>query len=258
MRHQVNAGQRIDLILPDEARSIVIPETIPLEVIYEDRDILVVDKPAGILVHPSGKEITGTLANGVAGHLLAHGEPSRAGVVTRLDRQTSGLVLFAKHPHAHHILSRAIAAGELQRSYLGVVVGLVEADEGTIDAPIRRVSPFHPHREVGPGGQRAVTHFRVVRRFTGPPAASFLEFRLETGRTHQIRVHLAHIGHPLIGDPHYGQADGRVLARQALHASALSFSHPLHKTRLRFQSPLPFDIQRLIDGLSAPSPAGDA
>lgn len=247
MKQRVAAGDVITLFLPPDYESIVIAEPMPLSVIYEDADVIVVDKPPGVLVHPSGKTLRGTLANGVAAHLRASGEPSRAGPVTRLDRNTSGLVVFAKHPYVHHLLSQTLESGSFERQYIAVVHGSVKLEEGTIDAPIRRVAGKVSAREVGEGGQPAITHFRVQRRL--PSRDTVLQLSLETGRTHQIRVHLAHIGHPIIGDPDYGITMGHI-KRQALHAFRLEFPHPRTQRPLSLTSPLPPDIQALIEHLS--------
>src|SRR5690606_26104061 len=164
LRHRVRAGETITLLLPAAPESGVLAEPGPLDIVFEDRHLLVVDKPAGVLVHPAGYEQTGTLANAVAHRLASQGYPGGAGAVTRLDRDTSGLVLFAKHPHAHHRMSRALAEGAVSRRYIAVAHGEMRRDEGTVDAPIRRESPTSSLRLVGPGGQRAVTHFRVLAR----------------------------------------------------------------------------------------------
>lgn len=254
MMGRVRAGQLIALSLPAEAESRVRPEPQPLAVVFEDRDLLAVEKPAGVLVHPSGIDRGGTLVNGVAHYLLSRGEPSAAGPIIRLDRDTSGLVLFAKHPHAHHRLSLALTAGEVERRYLALAEGDVQPDAGTVDAPIRRAPGELTRRVVAPDGQPARTHYRVLRRFHAEPLGlggrlSLLELTLETGRTHQIRVHLAFIGHPLVGDAMYGRPLPGRLERQALHAHFLSFPHPSDGRRLALTSKLPADLSALLDGL---------
>jgi len=253
MRHRLRTGERIVVRVPSGLESSVVPEPVPLRVLFEDRDILVLDKPAGVLVHPARSEQSGTLANGVAYHLVTRGEPNAAGPVTRLDRDTSGLVLFAKHPHAHHCLSRGLAAGTLGRRYIAVVHGHLAHDSGAIDLPIARLNERSSVRVVAPGGQRALTHFRVVARIGPTPSlpqgATLVELSLETGRTHQIRVHLAHLGHPLVGDRLYGRAvlgDEELLLRQALHAYRLELCHPANGERLRFLSPPPDDLRKLV------------
>ncbi|HLT58694.1 MAG TPA: RluA family pseudouridine synthase [Limnochordales bacterium] len=259
LRERVAAGDRIALYVPPHLASPVQPEPLPLAIVYEDDHVLVLDKPPGVLVHPAHGEQTGTLANGVAHHLAAQGVPPVVAPVTRLDRHTSGLVLFAKHPHAHHALAQALARGQLEREYLALVAGAVAEPSGVIDAPIRRVAGQLTLREVGPGGQRAVTRYRVLAQ-AAPPApdprlpdkAALLAVTLETGRTHQIRVHLAYAGYPLLGDPLYGRLLPGLLERQALHAWQLRFPHPLNGGVLTFTSPLPPDLDRLRERLGLP------
>lgn len=249
IRRRAAAGDRIELRLPAGVESAVIPEPLPLAIAYEDRDILVVDKPAGILVHPAGPVLGGTLANGVAHHLRSRGEPSAAGPVTRLDRETSGLVLFAKHPYAHDRLSEALERGELDRRYLALLEGHLDVDEGRIDEPIERVSGRLTERRVSPTGRPAVTCFRVLERFPAKealPPTSLVEFELSTGRTHQIRVHASHLGHPVVGDPLYGRVFPGLIERQALHAHRLSLVHPASGERRAFSSDPPADMGRLL------------
>jgi 23S rRNA pseudouridine1911/1915/1917 synthase len=232
------------------------PVEMHLEVVHEDADLLVVGKPPFLLVHPTSPEQDRTLAHGVAFHYRARGLAAKVRPVHRIDRDTSGLVLFAKTQHAHHQLDRQLREGTLRREYLALVHGSVERDEGEIDAPIGRHGR-HPHlRAVDPAGERALTRYRVEERY---PEATLLRLVLDTGRTHQIRVHLAHAGHPVIGDRQYG---GRVvggLARQALHAARLAFRHPTSGEEMGFELELPEDLARLRDHLRAPGPppAGD-
>lgn len=248
----VHSGERIELHLPLKRASSLTPERIPLVVLAEDDHWLVIDKPAGLLVHPSGPIQTGTLANGVAYHLLRQGEPYWGAPVTRLDRLTSGLVLFAKHPHAQHACTQAIHAGTLRRTYLAVVAGWIDEDAGTITAPIGRVPGSLTRRTIVPEGegQSAITHFRVLHRFTPPHVgigpATLVQVTLQTGRTHQIRVHMAHRGHPLFGDSLYGIPLPGVCDRQALHAWRLTAPHPVEKRTDTWLSPLPADIRRLL------------
>ncbi len=254
----VRAGDRVDLFVPPQLASIVEPQPVPLDIIFEDRHVLVVVKPAGQLVHPAGVELSGTLANGVAHHLITRGEPSAAGAVTRLDRLTTGLVLFAKHPHAHHRLTESIRRGEIHRKYVGICQGSPKADRFTVDLPIARSPGSLSRREVNPStGQRALTHARVLERFVPrsgaprlPDGAALLEFELETGRTHQIRVHMAHIEHPLLGDPLYGAPLEGWIERQALHARSLEFPHPIDGDRHAYEIDLPEDMSRILRALS--------
>jgi len=285
LREAVAAGDRVELLVPSHLASHVVPEPVPLAVVFEDEHVLVLDKPAGVLVHPAHGEQRGTLANGVAYRLIARGQTPAAGPVTRLDRDTSGLVVFAKHPFAHHALAQAHARGELRRHYVAIAEGIVREDEGVIDAPIRRVPGELTRREVASDGQRAVTRFRVLDRTEGPAAlqvtaqaapggaaapgpgvstlelprgATLLELTLETGRTHQIRVHLAHLGHPLLGDPLYGRPLPGILERQALHAWRLEFPHPADGRRLALVSPLPPDLDHFRQRLNLRLPNCDS
>lgn len=254
MRHRVRTGERITVRLPQNLESNVVPEPVPLAIVYEDPHLLVLDKPPGMLVHPARHEQSGTLANGVAHHLLAQGLPSAAGPVTRLDRDTSGLVLFAKHPHAHHRLSRDLETRTVARRYIAVVHGRLAPDDGTVDAPILKAGATSSLRVVDPAGQRALTHYRVLARISPLPellhGATLVELCLETGRTHQIRVHMAYLGHPLVGDRMYGapEEDGVpwLPARQALHAYRLELRHPMTGDELRFASSPPPDLAPLI------------
>lgn len=254
MRRRLRAGERVTLYLPPVEESVQ-PEPLPLDIRYEDAHLLVVDKPAGMLVHPAHHEQSGTLANGVAFHLQAKGEPPGAGPVTRLDRGTSGLVLFAKHAHAHHLLTRALKKGEVKREYVALVHGRVADDEGVVDAPIRRLNPTTSKRIVAPDGQPALTRYSVVARYrpseAWPRGASLLHLELGTGRTHQIRVHMAHLGHPLIGDSLYGQAEKDLIGRPALHALRLRLIHPLSGYSLFFECRVPPDFQSLMNRLES-------
>lgn len=262
-------GEQVELRLAQEGR--VAPEPVPVVVVYEDSHLLVVEKPAGMVVHPVRDYVSGTLANGVAYHLLQAGTAPVARPVQRIDRDTSGLVLFAKDPAVAGRLARELERHKLDRHYIAMVHGEMDGDAGTVDLPIRRVwgHPVAREAAVGPrtpeqerllaeaeaGGQRlredwtaagqaAVTHWRVLRRWR---EATMLEVRLETGRTHQIRVHMAHAGHPLLGDELYGR--GGPPGRQALHAASLALAHPVSGELLRFESPLPPDLVELIESL---------
>src|SRR5438034_3835778 len=274
--HRVNAGGRIRLELPPAQETAVAPEAIPLKVLFEDGELIVIDKPAGLVVHPAAGKPSGTLANALLAHcgesLSGVGGVKRPGIVHRLDKDTSGLLVAAKTDRAHRALSRQFAAGgrgkALRRAYLAFVWGVPERPRGSIDKPIGR----HPHaREkmaVRAGGRAAVTHWEVLERYggrDGAPVASLIACRLESGRTHQIRVHLAAIGHPLLGDEVYGggfktkanqlgeeaKAALEALGRQALHAYLLAVEHPSQGTNLEFRSELPDDLLRLRHSLGA-------
>lgn len=247
VRHRLCHGETLRVLFPPESPSEgMMPEAIPLDVIYEDEYVLVVNKPPFMATIPSREHPGGTLANALLHHYKKQQLQSTIHVVTRLDRDTSGLVLIAKHRHLHHLLSTLQKQGKVARRYEAICHGRIEKDEGTIDAPIARKSDSIIAREVREDGQRAVTHFRVLQRFRD---YTHLSLRLETGRTHQIRVHLAHIGHPIAGDELYGGSK-EMIGRQALHSKELSFFHPLKKQQYTFSCPLPDDMKRLIERLN--------
>src|SRR5499426_936154 len=263
-------GATIVLDLPPTEEVAVAPESIPLDVVFEDADLIVIDKPAGLVVHPAAGNWSGTLVNALVAHcgdsLSGVGGVKRPGIVHRLDKDTSGLMVVAKTDRAHRALSRQFAdhgrGKALARGYLAFVWGVPERPRGTIDKPIGRHSHAREKMAVRTGGRAAVTHWEVLERYAGTdgrPVASLIACQLETGRTHQIRVHLAHIGHPLMGDDLYGpgfktkavhlppaahQALGD-LGRQALHAYLLGFEHPATGEYLEFRSELPVDLARL-------------
>jgi 23S rRNA pseudouridine1911/1915/1917 synthase len=219
--------------------------TPPFAIRYEDEHLLVVDKPAGLVVHPARGHREGTLAQLLAGAAAGGGDPERAGIVHRLDRDTSGLLLVARSEEAHRRLQRALAQRQIEREYLALVQGRPPARSGTIEAPIGRDPRVRTRMAVGGNFPRqARTHFTLERSLTG---YSLLRLRLETGRTHQIRVHLQAIGHPVVGDPEYGPAQTLGLERQFLHAARLAFDHPLTRERIDVTSPLPADLARTLE-----------
>jgi 23S rRNA pseudouridine1911/1915/1917 synthase len=273
--HRVNAGDHITVTVPPPEPAEPLPEDIPLAIVHEDDAIVVIDKPAGLVVHPAAGNPTGTLVNALIAHcgdsLSGIGGVRRPGIVHRLDKDTSGLLVVAKSDAAHQALSRQFAdhgrTGPLDRGYLAFVWGAPDRPRGSIDKPLGR----HPHaREkmaVRQDGREAITHWEVVERYLGTdgkPVAALLDCRLETGRTHQIRVHLASIGHPLLGDDVYGpgfktkaallspdaQTALAALGRQALHAYMLGIEHPLTGEFLEFRSALPADLERLQKALA--------
>jgi 23S rRNA pseudouridine1911/1915/1917 synthase len=274
--YHVAVGETIIIDVPAAADPEPKGEDIALTIVYEDDDIIVIDKPAGLVVHPAAGHASGTLVNALIAHcgasLSGIGGVKRPGIVHRLDKDTSGLMVVAKNDRAHASLTAQFAdhgrTGEMRRGYLAFAWGVPNRHRGTIDAPIDR----HPHaREkmaVREGGREAVTHYEVREAFNGQdgkPVASLLACQLETGRTHQIRVHLAHAGHPLLGDSVYGphfktkanqlghpaQAALRSLDRQALHAWLLALEHPRSGDVLHWESPLPEDLVLLQNGLRA-------
>jgi 23S rRNA pseudouridine1911/1915/1917 synthase len=233
----------------DEA---VLPEAIALEVVYQDRDCLVVDKPAGLVVHPGAGNPDRTLLNALLAHEPALRQVPRAGIVHRLDKDTSGLLVVAKNVTAQARLAEQLAARSVKRSYLALAHGAPPA-RGTVDAPVGRDARVRTRMAVTRRGKEARTHYRVLERFgTGArPGFSLLEIRLDTGRTHQIRVHLQHIRHPIVGDPVYrrGARQGIAFARQALHAAELELAHPRSGERMRWSAPLPADMAQLVERL---------
>jgi 23S rRNA pseudouridine1911/1915/1917 synthase len=225
------------------------PVAMELQVVHEDADLLVLDKPPFLLVHPTAPHHRRTLAHGIAHHFLAQGLHAKVRPVHRLDRDTSGLLLVAKTPVAHARLDVQLREGTLRREYTALVQGVVEQDEGFIDSPIGRHKQDPNLRAVRPqAGEPARTRFQVVERY---PTASLLRLELETGRTHQIRVHLAHLGHPVFGDAPYGGPTAPGLKRQALHASRVAFAHPTSGEPLAFEAPLPPDLAALRDSLQS-------
>jgi 23S rRNA pseudouridine1911/1915/1917 synthase len=212
-------------------------------VVHRDEALAVIDKPAGLVVHPAPTHRGPTLVDQLA-DLLAGGDPERPGIVHRLDKDTSGLLVVARTDEAHRALAEQVAAREVERVYLALARGHLESRTGTIDAPIGRERRTRTRMAVsGAGARQARTHFTVLERL---PADSYLEVRLETGRTHQIRAHFAAIGHPLAGDPTYGAGEAHGLGRQFLHAHRLAFTHPLSGERLEFRSELPPDLQAAL------------
>ncbi|MCX2725415.1 RluA family pseudouridine synthase [Roseibium salinum] len=274
-KYRVNEGDALTLTLPEPEDPEPMGEDIPLAVVFEDEHLIVIDKPAGLVVHPGAGNWTGTLVNALIHHcgdsLSGIGGVRRPGIVHRIDKDTSGLLVVAKTDQAHSGLAAQFAdhgrTGPLERAYLALVWGAPASLKGTIDANLAR---SHTNRQkiavVKTAGRRAITHWQVKERFShaGEPAlASLMECRLETGRTHQIRVHMAHIGHPLIGDSDYGSGfktkanrleeplKGLVanFGRQALHAGLLVFEHPVSGKTLRFESQTPPDFENLLSAL---------
>ncbi len=236
-------GDCIQIIFPKENRgSFLEPEDIPLNIIFEDDDVLVLNKEPGIATIPSHHHQKGTLANGVIAHYDKQQLPYTIHVVTRLDRDTSGLLLIAKHRYSHSILSEEQKLGKINRLYEAIISGKLKNDSDSIELPIARNPNSIVERIVAQHGQHAVTHYKVEKE---GHIGSLLEIRLETGRTHQIRVHFASIGHPLLGDDLYG-GDHHIMKRQALHCKSLAFNHPLTGERLEFQIELPEDMIKVL------------
>lgn len=253
---KVRAGDLVELRMEKEVSDDILPEPIPFDILYEDDHLLVVNKKAGIIVHPTHGHYTGTLANGVVHYWREKGEEVRFRPVHRLDQDTSGVLCIAKNPYVHQHISEQMIAGTVDKRYIAIVFGIPTPAEGTVDGPIDR-DPEEPHRRiVTPDGYPARTLYNTETYY---PWASKVRIKLETGRTHQIRVHMSHIGCPLIGDKFYSHlppgsseiSEARLEAahswidRQALHASELVIFHPITGERMTFTAPLPSDMQQL-------------
>ena len=257
---KVRGEEAIRVAVPEPAPAHNEPQDIPLTIIFEDEHLLVIDKPAGLVVHPAAGNFDGTLVNALLHHcggsLSGIGGVARPGIVHRIDKDTSGLLVVAKTDVAHEGLAKQFAAHSIDRRYLAIVNGVPKVKQGAVEAPLARSAANRKKIAIVEGGRgkRAVTHWR---RLDVLKDAALVECRLETGRTHQVRVHMASIGHPLVGDPVYGRAGkthGKILKelqfqRQALHAAELGFTHPATKHRLSFTSPMPPDMQELFNAL---------
>ena len=257
---KVKGGEALRVAVPEPKPAHNEPQDIPLTVVFEDEHLLVVDKPAGLVVHPAAGNFDGTLVNALlhhcAGKLSGIGGVARPGIVHRIDKNTSGLLVVAKTDVSHEGLAKQFAAHSIDRRYLAIVSGTPRIAQGTVDAPLARSATNRKKIAIveGKRGKRAVTHWKRLEVLND---AALVECRLETGRTHQVRVHMASIGHPLLGDPAYGRSGkthGKILKelgfeRQALHAAELGFTHPVTKHRLSFSSPMPPDMQELKSAL---------
>lgn len=253
-------GETIEVIIPDPEELDVEPEDIPLDIVYEDSDVIVVNKPRGMVVHPAPGNQSGTLVNALlfhcAGSLSSINGVKRPGIVHRIDKDTSGLIMAAKTDFAHTELSKQLFEHTVTRRYQALVRDNLKEDEGTVDEPIGRDRKDRKRRAVdGSNPKRAVTHYKVLERFG---SCTLVECRLETGRTHQIRVHMAYIRHPLLGDPVYGHGDEtvrvpgasiKVSGGQMLHAGVLGFVHPRTGEYMEFKSDLPDDFRDLLEKL---------
>ncbi|OPJ56491.1 RluA family pseudouridine synthase [Alkalithermobacter paradoxus] len=221
-------------------------EDMDIEIIYEDFDLVIVNKPPYIVVHPTKSHPNKTIANGITNYFKDKEENPRIRFVNRLDMNTSGLLIIAKNSYAHHILSEDMKENKITKKYLAVVKGIIKDDYGTIDAPIYRETEDSIRRTVDEKGQSSKTHFKVIERLND---ATVVELLLETGRTHQIRVHLSHMGYPIIGDELYGYVDEDLIKRQALHAVKLELYQPRTKEKIKVKANIPDDIANLINKL---------
>ena len=246
--YKLAGGEDVAVTLPEPEPVEAVPQDIPLDVVYEDADVIVVNKPSGMVVHPAPGHPDGTLVNALlyhcAGTLSGVGGALRPGIVHRIDRDTSGLIIAAKNDAAHQYLSAQLADHTLARTYECIVVGKLREDRGTVDAPIARHPTDRKRMAVVAGGREAVTHWEVIARY---PGYTHVRCRLETGRTHQIRVHMAYIGHPILGDTVYGaKKEVPGLTGQCLHAVGLRFLHPRTHEVVELFCPLPEEFTRML------------
>ncbi len=247
--YKLRSGDVVTLEIPESEPLEILPQNIPLDILYEDDDVIVINKPQGMVVHPAPGHYTDTLVNALLYHcgdsLSGINGVLRPGIVHRIDMDTSGVIMAAKNNNAHRSLASQLAEHSITRKYNAIVYNNIKEDEGTVDKPLARNPQDRKKMAVVPGGRRAVTHYRVIDRMG---KFTFIEARLETGRTHQIRVHMTYIGHPLLGDSVYGPKKQPFnLNGQALHARVLGFTHPSTGEYMEFESPLPEYFEKLID-----------
>jgi len=249
--YKMAGNETVEVNLPDPEPIDAVPQNIPLDIVYEDDDLLVINKPKGMVVHPAPGNPDGTVVNAVLYHcgdsLSGIGGAFRPGIVHRIDKDTSGLLIIAKNDRAHQYLSDQLKDHTLARTYEAVVIGNLKADCGTVDAPLGRSPKDRKKMAIVPDGRRAVTHYQVIARY---PGYTHVRCRLETGRTHQIRVHMASLGHPIAGDEVYGPSKSKVdLGGQCLHARCLTFLHPADGKPRLVESQLPAYFQAFLDKL---------
>lgn len=246
LNYVVKKEDEIKIDLNREESQNITPQNIPINIIYEDEDIIVVDKEPFMVVHPTKSHKEGTLANGVLYHFKVNGEGCIVRLVSRLDMDTSGLVIIAKNQHSHMNLAKDMENNNIDKIYLAVVHGKLSEKSGKIDLPIGKPSFESIKREVMKEGQTSITHYEVLEEYKD---ASLVKLKLETGRTHQIRVHLSHIGHPIYGDALYGKEENELIQRQALHAYKLKFLHPKNRNQMNLEASIPKDINDLLKKL---------
>jgi 23S rRNA pseudouridine1911/1915/1917 synthase len=247
--YKCSLNDQIEITIPDPELLDVIPEEMDLDIYFEDKDVLVVNKPSGMVVHPAPGHLTGTLVNGLMAHckdLSGINGVLRPGIVHRIDKDTSGLLMVAKNDMAHEKLVNQLVEKTVTRKYRAIVHGVIPHDFGTIDAPLGRDTRDRQSMTVVDNGKHAVTHFHVIERFKD---FTFVECQLETGRTHQIRVHMKYIGYPLAGDPKYGPKKTLDINGQALHAGVLGFNHPRTNEYVEFEAPLPREFEEVLEQL---------
>lgn len=241
----VSVADVIEAIIDfEEENEDIIPENLPIDIIYEDDGMIAVNKQAGIVVHPTSKHFTGTIANGIMYYFKQNDINKTIRPVSRLDRDTSGIIIFAKNQYIQENLIRQMTAKTFRKEYVGIVTGSLEQDKGTINLPIERQPGSIMLRHISQTGSPSVTHFEVIERFT---AATYVRFELETGRTHQIRVHCQAIEHPLLGETLYSDLQTDLIERQALHSIKVSFNHPQTNEKICLTAPLPKDIENVLE-----------
>ena len=253
MSYKVQEGDVIHINVPEAREANIKPENIPIDIIYQDNDIIVVNKPKGLVVHPADGNPDGTLVNAIMAickdGLSGIGGELRPGIVHRLDKDTSGLLIVAKNDKAHRLMSEQIKNREVRKIYIALVKGVVSENEATIDMPIGRSTKDRKKMAVRKDGKEAVTHFKVLKRY---PNYTLLEVKIDTGRTHQIRVHMAEIGHPVVGDMVYSSGKNEFgVEGQMLHAKSLDFKHPITGKQMHLEAPLPKYFEDVLDKLSS-------
>ncbi len=247
---EAKEGEILKIKMPEEKSDFPAEKDIPIVPLYEDDDILIVNKPAGYVVHPTHTYTEHTMVNGLMQYMIDTNQSFKVRLINRLDMDTSGVLAFAKNSHAQDHIVKQMAKKEVTKKYIALVEGIVDNDEGTIDLPIGRLNPQHVRRQVFEEGQPSVTHYKVLERFyfgeKDNRNHTLVELILETGRTHQIRVHMSHIGHSIAGDDLYG-GSMVFIERQSLHAKYLKFSHPVTGEIIEIEAPIPSDIEEVIE-----------
>lgn len=245
--YSVSTGDTVKISLPDE-KSCFEPQDIPVYPVFEDKDILILNKQPGLIVHPTKGHPSGTVANALMNYMEKTGQSFKIRFVNRLDMDTSGLLVVAKNAYCQNEYTRQMKENIVKKRYIAILKGIIKEDSGKIDMPIGRPDPEDVRRGVMEGGLPSVTHFSVIERYI-KSGYTLVELILETGRTHQIRVHMSHTGHPVLGDWLYGGENVLLIERQALHAAGLSFIHPITKEQLNITAPVPTDMMKVLERL---------